>query len=38
VGSLKIPDLLYAIYQGMFAAITYEVLSFYIYIQLTSSP
>jgi ammonium transporter, Amt family len=38
VGSPKILDLLYAIYQGMFAAITYEILSFYIYIQLTSSP
>jgi ammonium transporter, Amt family len=38
VGSPKIPDLLYAIYQGMFAAITYALLSFYIYNQLTSPP
>ena len=38
VGSPKIPDLLYAVYQGMFAAITYVLLlSSYIYNQLTSS-
>ena len=28
VGSPKIPDLLFAVYQGMFAAITSDILSF----------
>jgi ammonia channel protein AmtB len=31
VGSLKIPDLLFAVYQGMFAAITYV----YVHLQST---